>query len=268
MSTPARKFLILLVLLFPLCASALIMTENGPEPILVQVKQSIRLDPNLDAQLQDLAALETSLGLSVTERWVNPQAYLELLTFPADFTYDQAISVVDRLQQSTEVQQTATASAFNLFFPLSYFSGEFGPNEDIPEVVRRGLDTPSAPPVDPSTLEATHVPNQLIVSWKPEFIWNAAETGFLQTMADFNAAAGCRVVSNIYSSATELSQVLEFNPRKNLLLDELIRYTNSGFVSYTQPNFLADTTAGDDILSRHSHRGHRKMRAVDIRPPQ
>jgi hypothetical protein len=49
MYVPARKFLILTALLFPLCASGWLINDDGPEAILVQVKQLIRFDPDLEA---------------------------------------------------------------------------------------------------------------------------------------------------------------------------------------------------------------------------
>src|SRR5436309_1490946 len=176
-----RKLLILFVFLFPLSAFGWLMTDNGPDPILVQVKQSIRLAPDLDAQLQDLAALEVGLGLTVADRWVNPQSFIELVRFPADFTEDQIAAAVQTLFESPAVDQVvAIWGSFLIYRGFEFASGEFGPNDPIPEVVLRGLDTPPPAPVDPSVLNAEHVPNQLIVTWKPEFVWNAAQTGFLQ----------------------------------------------------------------------------------------
>ncbi len=58
-----------------------------------------------------------------------------------------------------------------------------------------------------------HLPNRLIVAWKPEYLWNAAETGFLAQIAMFNSAAGCRVISETRSSPNDLRQVLEFRDR-------------------------------------------------------
>ena len=55
--------------------------------------------------------------------------------------------------------------------------------------------------------------NRLIVAWKPEYLWNAAETGFLAQIAMFNSAAGCRVISETRSSPNDLRQVLEFRDR-------------------------------------------------------
>jgi len=228
---------LLALCLAPFSASALLMRDNGPEPVIVQVKESIRLSMDLYAQLQNLAALEASLGVSVEKRWVGSK-YLELVTFPSDFTEEDALSVITRLEQSPSVEQVVAVSAFNLVFGSIDFAHEYAPDDVIPEAILRGVDSGPTIPVDPSSLQQPHVPNQFIVAWKPEYIWNAAQTGFLQTIADFNASEDCRVISESSASLNELVQVLEFDDSTASLLDKLEQYATSGWVEYAQPNYL------------------------------
>ncbi len=110
-----------------------------------------------------------------------------------------------------------------------------------------------------------HLPNRLIVAWKPEYLWNAAETGFLAQIAMFNSAAGCRVISETRSSPNDLRQVLEFPGSDRLLLEKLQLYVGSGFVRYAQPDFLyiAETPKADSPVSQGPrHRHFKRSRAI------
>ena len=46
-------------------ASALIMRPNGPEPIIVQIKESLRLSDDMDNRLGELEKTRTLNGLDV-----------------------------------------------------------------------------------------------------------------------------------------------------------------------------------------------------------
>src|SRR5215203_3295506 len=61
------------------------MRDNGPEPIFVQIKQTLRTSIELDAQLEELLATENRLGLTVTKRYVGNK-YIEFVSFPETFT--------------------------------------------------------------------------------------------------------------------------------------------------------------------------------------
>jgi hypothetical protein len=48
--------LLLALLTFPLAASGLVMSTNGPEPVIVEIKESLRTSDYLDNRLAELAA--------------------------------------------------------------------------------------------------------------------------------------------------------------------------------------------------------------------
>ena len=259
----------LVVTLMPFSASGFLMRDGeGPEPILVQIKQSLRLSPDLETQLQALASVEANLGLSVLKRFVGP-TYLELVAFPRDFTEAQALEAIANLQQLAAVQQVVAVSASNLIFRSGDFGTEFLPGEPIPEALLRGIDSGPTAPVDPSVVRSPHVPNQLIVSWKPEYLWNATQTGFLDQIAAFNRSAGCRVISETTFSQIDLTQILAWSGSDRLLLSKLQRYTNSGWVRYAQPNFLFSINApGDDSLGVQPAPRSRPQRQSEFKRPR
>ncbi len=234
------------IILFPLSASALLMRDNGPEPIIIQLKQSLLESETLDTELAALALLETEEGMTVEKRWAGVK-YLELLSFPPSFTEEQALAVIDKFQQTASIEKVVAVSAFNLEFTPGDFGQEFGPTELIPDAVRRALDNAS---VTPSSLTPAieqvampHVPGELIVKWKDEYVWNAQQTGFAAKMAAFNALAGATVLYDLYSSSRELTQVLAFDEIVTSLADQLDRYNASGWVAYAQPDFIYGSNA-------------------------
>src|SRR5437879_3763162 len=103
------------ILLLPLSASALVMRANGPEPIIVQIKESLRTSDDLDNRLNELTSARNQNHLSVTKWWAGSKL-LVLLSFPANFTERQANAVVARLQQLPAVEKVVPVSAFNLHF--------------------------------------------------------------------------------------------------------------------------------------------------------
>jgi len=242
-----RQFAIFIVLLLPLSAPALVMRANGPEPIIVQIKESLRTSDDLDNRLNELASLRQQNKLSVAKWWAGGKL-LVMLSFPANFTERQAIAVIAKLQQLPAVEKVVAVSAFNLEFRSGDFVREYGPNDTIPDVARRGFDADRIDkpvqrvPDQTSLLQIPHVPNRLIVGWKEEYIWKADTTGFSQRMADFHRDAGCRVVREFRYSPTKLHQVLEFDDA-TALADKLKRYVDSGLVGYAQPDYLYKTTA-------------------------
>lgn len=245
-----RKLLLALILstLFLVSsASALIMRANGPEPIIVQIKESLRTSDDLDTRLNELASLRQQNKLSVSKWWAGNKLLI-MLSFPSNFTERQAMAVIAKLKQLAAVEKVVAVSAFNLEFKSGDFLRSFGPNDTIPDVARRGFDADrigKAPPTAPSQtslLQTPHVPNRLIVGWKEERIWKADTTGFSQTMADFHHNAGCRVVHEFRYSPTKLHQVLEFDDPTSIA-DKLKRYIDSGYVTYAQPDYIYKTTA-------------------------
>ena len=210
------------------------LTDAGlPTSIFVEVKQSLRLSLDFDAQLQSLAAHEASLGLTVERRNVGLK-YLELLSFPSYFTEAQIQAAIQSLQSWPSVERVTASYAAFLVYPL--FDQAFGPQETIPEAVKRGLASETMV-FDPSVVLQPHAPNQLIVAWKPEFVWRAEQTGFLQRIAAFNASAGCRVISETRFSNVDLTQSLQFAGSDSLLANKMRRYLATGWVKYVQPNF-------------------------------
>ncbi len=233
-------------------ASALIMRDDGPEPVHVVIKQSIRLADDFDAQLQTLATLEASLDLRVIRRFAGSLfagsdlfygerarggKYIELVGFPSYFTEAQAYSAMAMLERSPVVEFVVPVSSYNALAPWE-FGQEFGPNEVIPEATKRGLASEPTPPFDPSVVLQPHAPNQLIVDWKPEFIWHAERTGFVQRMAEFNASVGCSVLTELWKDEFHLTQVLTFSGPDALLADKLRRYLATGWVVSAQVSYL------------------------------
>ena len=213
----------------PANGHAVLMQESGPEPIIIQLKESLRLSDDLYQELTNLAELQNNEGMTVAKRWVG-EKYLELLTFPQGCTEDQAQALMLKFQQWLSIEKAIPVSAYNLEFNEGDFAREFGPADAIPEAALRGLDNDYAtmdrvPPAD-EQLATPHDPTQLIVRWKDEYVWNGEETGFGATMADFNALTGTTVVSDLYSSAYELTQVLAIDPARTSLAEELQRYND------------------------------------------
>ena len=241
---------LLAIFLFSSSASALLMRENGPEPIIVQIKESLRLSDDLDTRLTELSSIRNQNSLHVVKWWAGPK-FLVLLSFPSNFTEQQALTAIGRLEQLQAVEKIVPASAFNLHFHSGDFVREYGPNATVPDAARRGLDADriGRPPPrihSQASLDLIrHVPNRLIVRWKDEFIWKAASTGFAQVMEDFHRNAGCRLVNEIRFSPTKLLQVLEFdNPAT--LADKLRRYIESGLVVYARPDRIHKIMAVPD----------------------
>jgi subtilisin family serine protease len=240
-----NKIVILIILLSPLSASALVMRANGPEPIIVQIKESLRTSDDLDNQLKQLATIRQQNKLTVVKWWAGPKL-LVLVSFPANFTEKQATDVVAKLQACSAVEQVVAVSAFNLHFRSGDFVREYGPNDTIPDVARRGFDADRigkpayVPPDDIALLQTPHVPNRLIVGWKEENVWESNKTGFDQKMADLHHRMGCRVVNEFHYSPTKLHQVLEFDDPSTLAA-KLKGYMDSGYVLYAQPDNIYKT---------------------------
>jgi hypothetical protein len=183
------------VLLFSPPLSALVMRENGPEPIIVEIKGSLRQSENLDNHLNQLAALRNQHGMGVVKWWAG-QKLLVMLSFPSNFTQQQALNVIDRLERLPIVEKVVAASASNLEFNQKDFVRAFGPNEIIPDVARRGFDAERfnrpvyVPPDEAALARIPHVANRLIVGWKDEHVWRAEQTGFFQRIANLHGANG------------------------------------------------------------------------------
>jgi subtilisin family serine protease len=240
-----KKLLILLLGIAPLLpysASALLMRDDGPEPVIVQIKESVRLSDQLDDRLDELASICTEDELQIVQRWAGSK-FLLMLTFPSNFNEGKALNAISHLEALPGVEKVVPVSAFNLHFRSGDLKRGYDPTETVPDVARRGLDAdrigtagPSAP--DKNALAARpHVPNRLIVRWKEENIWNAQATGFNGVIEDFNHSAGCSVVRELRYSPSKLTQVLEFGD-PDQLSEKLQTYIESGLVVYAQPDFL------------------------------
>lgn len=158
-------FLLLAVIpLVPYSASALLMRESGPEPIIIQIKESLRQSDDLDAELPKLADIQRESSLRVDKRWAGPK-FLELISFPKNFTEDEALAVIAKLQQLPAVEKVVALSAYNLEFRSGDFSREFPGNQAVPDVVRRGFDNDRnsrgshGPPDIATAVQPKHIPN-------------------------------------------------------------------------------------------------------------
>jgi subtilisin family serine protease len=180
----------------------------------------------------------------VEKRWAGVK-YLELVSFPKNFTEAQALAVVTKLQQLPSVEKVVAFSAFNLEFRSGDFSREFKANQAIPDVARRGFDADRLSrgshlvPDIATALKAEHVPNRIIVRWKDEYVWKADKTGFSQQAANFHAQAGARVTDERKTGAPNLLiQTLEFDSSKASVASMLARYQASQWVDYAQPDYI------------------------------
>ena len=224
------------------------MREDGPEPIIVQIKESFRLSDDLDSHLEEVETSERQSGLEVVKRWAGSKL-LVLLSFPSGFKHEQALAAIERLQQLPGVEKVVPVSAFNLHFRSGDLAREYGSGETIPEAARRGLDTdqfnrrPARHWSQASLDHTPHVPYRVIVRWKDEHVWRADVTGFEQVMADLHHETGCHVVREIRYSPSQLIQVLKFDDG-DTLADKLNRYVDSGLVVYAQPAFIYKTLTG------------------------
>lgn len=225
------------------------MRENGPEPIFIQIKESLRQSDALDSELAKLAAFQHSASLTVTKRWAGPKL-LEVVLFPKTFTREQALAVIAELQKLSCVEKVVTASAYNLEFRAADFARGYLPDQPIPDAARRGFDVErmGRAPLDiASAVLAPHVTNRIIVRWKDEYVWKGAQTGFLQNIALMHATTGCRVLEELKPSANTLMQVLDFNSSLTSVAAMLARYNASEWVDFVQPDYLyfASVTPND-----------------------
>jgi subtilisin family serine protease len=252
-----KCFLLLAVIpLLPFSAPAFLMRESGPEPIIIQIKESLRQSDDLDSELAKLASLERESSVTVEKRWAGAK-YLELISFPRNFTEKQALAVVAKLQQLPSVEKVVALSAFNLEFRSGDFSREFAGNQPIPEVARRGFDRDriagsgrgSRNPF--GMIFSSHAPDRIIVRWKDEYLWKAAQTGFTQTMASLHQASGCRVIREERWSETGLTQVLQFDPSNDTVLGKLRAYLTSDYIDFAQPDYIYElaSTPNDPIYN-------------------
>lgn len=234
-------------LLFPSHRIGLLMRDNGPEPIIVQVKQSLLLSDELDTQLNGLAALQQEKGVKIEKWWANGKL-LELVSFPENFTEATALAAIDALQASSAVEKVVTVSAFNLEFKDADFAREYPAGQPIPDAARRGLDAEEwqRPPMTQADIDEAvalpHVPNQLLVRWKSEYVWKAEQTGFRNNIADFNASEGGYPANEMTPSPTDLIQVIQFSDTA-VLSDKMNDYAASPWVDYVQPNYIYSSNA-------------------------
>ena len=225
---------------------------NGPEPIIVQIKESLRLSDDLDASLSDLKQLEEVAGVTV-EKWWAGGKLLQLVSFSKEATQEQALGIIKALGESSAVEKVVAVSAFNLEFRPGDFVLAYTPNQDIPEAALRGLatDEVSCPTINTFDVEAAvnapHVPNQIIVGWKPQYAWRASQNGFRENISDFHDSAEAHVVREMTPTPTDLIQVIEFDDPETSLLDKLKEYANSPWVDYVQPNYIRYDVVPNDL---------------------
>jgi subtilisin family serine protease len=226
-------------------AYCLLMRDGqGPEPVIVQLKEAARKSDTIDIDLGRLHSIETSSGVAVVQRWVG-RKYVEEISFPATFTESKALSVIAALQQLSSVEKVVAVSAANLEFDPADFSNRYAASDLIPDSVKRGFDTNPVPRRTYSRASelGPHVRNRIIVRWKEQFVFKAAATGFLQRFADFHATAGCRVISELENSEKGLTLVLQFDPARSSVLDQVLRYQACPWVDYAEPDYINQVTA-------------------------
>ncbi len=224
---------------------ALLVGDDGLiEPVIVQIKDSLRTSLDLDSQLAALAALEKENGLSEVEWYAGPKLLVKL-SFPKEVTDDEALKAISALQESEAVEKVVVQSAANLEFKSADFARSWKPDEAIPDAARRGFDAErlKRPQVtyDEKTELPLHVANQIIVRWKDEYVWNDGHRALEQQFASFNSEAECTVVEEQRYTEHDLTQVLEFDAVSYSVLNQLLMYQANEMVDYVQPNYLYET---------------------------
>jgi len=120
---------LLAIFLISSSASALVMRgEEGPEPVIVQIKESLRLSNNLDTSLVALADLEESIGVTVQKRWAGVKL-LQLIFFSKETTHEQALEIMKTLGESPAVEKVVPVSGFNLEFKAKDFARAYTPDQ-------------------------------------------------------------------------------------------------------------------------------------------
>lgn len=168
------------------------------------------------------------------------------ISFPATFNETKALSVIAALQKLPCVEKVVAASAANLEFDATDFANAFAPSDSIPDAARRGLDVNPVPrPVfnASSQLPADVLPDRIVIRWKEQFVWNASSTGFLQRFADFHAAAGCQAIKQFQNGDHDMIEVVQFDPAKTSVLDQLLRYQGCPWIDWVQPDHVSQVTA-------------------------
>jgi hypothetical protein len=242
---PKYTPLLLGALLFswPETSNALLMRDNGPEPIIVEIKQSLRQSEALDSELAALAAFERDSHLRVEKHWAGAK-YLELVSFPKDLGEKQALGILAKLQQLPSVEKVVALSAFNLEFRQGDFAREFAASQQISDATRRGFDVDRAsrgsmrPPDITTALKPDHLPNRIIVRWKDEYVWKADQTGVGQEIASFHAQHGARVIDERKDAPNLLIQTVEFDAKRSSVAAMLAQYQASPRVDYAQPDYI------------------------------
>lgn len=244
-----------LILLTPTAASALLVGDDGRiEPIVVQIKESLRTSTDLDNRLAELASLQTENELETVNWWAG-RKLLVMFSFPKGETEDQAENIISALQKSSAVEKVVVQSASNLEFKAADFERSYASEDAIPDAARRGFDVDRLlrpkTTYDPKSELPLHSANRLIVRWKDEYVWDAAQTGFDQRFADFNTQAECAVTAEWQHSDHDLTQVLEFDPVKYSVLDQLLLYQANDLVDYVQPDYTyeSQTVPNDPIYA-------------------
>src|ERR1043166_990127 len=136
---PPRGLVAAAALLLPLSASALVMRATGPEPIIVQIKESLRTSDDLDPRLDEMAAFREHNHL-IFEKGGAGEKLMVMVSFPRNFTEHQAIAVIAQIKQLAAVEKVVASSAFNLEFKSEDFAREYAATASIPDVARRGFD--------------------------------------------------------------------------------------------------------------------------------
>ena len=110
----------------------------GPEPIIVQIKESLRLSDDLDNRLSQLEAAHKN-GLNVRKVVRGRQASRDAF-FSVELHRTTGFDGDRRLQQLPAVEKVVAVSAANLEFKAADFVREYASNQAMPEAARRGLD--------------------------------------------------------------------------------------------------------------------------------
>lgn len=222
------------------------MLDDRPESIIIQLKEGVRHSNDLDSALDGLASLQAEKKMEVVKRWAGVK-YLELVAFQKGCTAEEAMDIVAELQALDYVEKVVTASAFNLEFRSGDFAREFEPTSPIPDAAKRGFDADrharGAGPSVASMVAQPHTPSRIIVRWKDENVWNAAQTGFLATVAAINSQNGLIVIDERSGPPATLIQTLEPDPNAATRVPRSVTSLLNSYlalesVDYAQPDYI------------------------------
>ena len=226
--------------------------DNGAtlqEPFIVKLTQPSRRSLNLRAQLAHIKGVAQSEHL-VVDRWFASEDGLIIRMRPSSYL-DRASkeSILQRLNKLPAVEfATTTSSAAGQLQP-ALFEKAFASDSEIPESRLRGFrDFDKAAHETRISPNAPRTKGILFVQAKEEALFGSAGAATRAQAAADHARLGGRVKEVLTDSASERSELIEFDEDQISIMDMIRRYHALPWVEYAEPQysmFLLDTGVND-----------------------